>query len=600
MMLRTKIFQQSHRVTVIFRHILERHARIFWITFWLFVFQAVLHYIQPYILSRLFLQVTRDNFSWSFTGTWGMLLIMVMLMGILIESYAVRLDIDFLARLTKTLMHEIYSKLLYFDITLHENESSGKYLGKARRAVDKIISGVDQILYQFLPAFIEIIFVHSVFLFYSVDGGLILTGTLIVMVAFNFFVSYFLNQIFSEAFEQENKVAGFFVESLSLIRTIRFFGKEDYYHDRGEEEFGKVVTIWRKKMNQMTLFFILKGIFFWSQTGILVALVIWQYQVGHLTDTAGLFLLLLTSLYMRSLGSLSRLVDRMAEFFAGVNQYVETMEQKEKIIDCSETKPLPHTLRGEIIFDRVTFRYDGSQEDQFKQLSITFPPEKTTALVGQSGSGKSTIVKLLFRLYDVQGGSIRLDDIDIREFAQRQYRSILAIVPQDVELFNASIRENISLGDDYSDEEIWSVLQLAVLDERVRQMPNMLETQVGERGVKLSGGEKQRLGIARALIRRPKILVLDEATSSLDTLSEVQVKKAIYNLEHLGITIIVIAHRLSTIQDADEIIVFEAGEVVERGTHDELLAKQGKYYHLQGKQIIDDEGEAALTQPNIF
>lgn len=510
-----------------------------------------------------------------------------MLSAVTAEVFAVRYDIDFLARLAKTLLSQVYSKLLYFDITLHENESSGKFLGKTRRAVDKIVGGMDILLYQLFPAGVEILFVHGVFFFYSFQGGLWLSITFLFLLSFAFFVSYFLNEVFQAAFEQENKIAAFFVESLSLIRTIRFFAKEGYYNDRGEREFGKIVSIWQEKFPQLTFLLWIKNILLWMQAFVFAVLVVWQYKQGILTEESGLFLLLLVPLYIRSLGSLSRLVDRMADFYAGVEQYYDVIVHEEKVINCTSVRTIPRDVRGEIAFDDVTFRYDNTDCDQFNHFSVAFLPKKTTAIVGHSGSGKSTLVKLLFRLYDVKGGAVRLDGIDIREFDQREYRTLLAIVPQDVELFNASIRENILMGDGYTDEEIWNALSLAVLDERVRQMPLGLDTEVGERGVKLSGGEKQRLGIARALIRKPKILILDEATSSLDTLSERQVKEAIYNLEHLNITVIVIAHRLSTIQDADEILVFENGAIVERGTHRELIARHGVYFSLQGEQIVN-------------
>ncbi len=574
------------RVSFITRHIFTYHRNIFWWTFFFFSLEAIFQYSQPYLFTRLFSQSFLEAFSWSALLWQSLPLVTVTLSAVLCEVLAIRFDIDFLSRLTKSLMHQVYQKLLYFDITLHENESSGKYLGKTRRAVDKIIQGIDTLLYQLFPAAIQILFVHGVLLHYSFQGGVWLSASLLIILVFVFFVSYFLNQVFTLAFDQENKIAAYFVESLSLIRTIRFFSKEAHFDKRGEKEFGKVVEIWQEKLSRLSLLLGAKNLLLWGQGIVLTLIIVWQYRVGVLSSESGLVLLILVPLYIRSLGNLSRLVDRMAEFYTGLNQYYQAMDQVEKVTNRAVVQTLPTDGVAVISFDRVTFRYEGTVEDQFQDFSVTFAPQKITAIVGSSGSGKSTLVKLLFRLYDVTAGAVRLDGIDIREFDQFAYRKLLAIVPQDVELFNASIRENILMGDDFSDEEIWNTLKLSVLEERVRHMPKGLDTEVGERGVKLSGGEKQRLGIARALIRKPKILVLDEATSSLDTLSERQVKQAIYNLEHLDITTIVIAHRLSTIQDADEILVFEKGKIVERGTHEELLTKQGTYAKLQGEEII--------------
>jgi ABC-type multidrug transport system fused ATPase/permease subunit len=582
-----KILQAKKNVGFIFQHILDHHRGIFFVTLLCFLLESFLVYSQPYLFSRLFQGSLLETFSWR--GLWNdsRLLLLVMMAGVIVQAFAVRLDIDFLTRLGKTLMQQVYRKLLYFDITLHENESSGKYLGKTRRSVDKMISGIDMMLYQFFPAFFEVLFVHVVFFYYSFRGGLLLTLTFFFLISFAFFVSYFLNQIFKAAFDQENKISAFFVESLSLIRTIRFFSKEDHFSERSEVEFGKMVTIWQEKLSRLTLLLGMKNVFLWLQGFLFAFFIIWQYRLGVLDTGSGLFLIILVPLYIRSLGSVARLIDRMADFYAGVEQYCSVMAQEEIVVNQESVLAVPEHVSGKIAFDHVTFRYEGTDEDQFEDFSIEFVPGKTTAIVGSSGSGKSTLVKLLFRLYDVSSGAILLDGTDIRKFDQREYRRLLAIVPQDVELFNASIRENIILGDDFSDEEVWAALKLAVLEDRVKQMANGLDTEVGERGVKLSGGEKQRLGIARALIRNPKILVLDEATSSLDTLSERLVKEAIYNVEHLDITVIVIAHRLSTIQDADEILVFERGQIVERGTHTELIAKQGTYASLQGEQIVN-------------
>jgi len=580
-----KLSSIKKKAGFIFQHVFKYHRGIFWFTFSLFSVDALFSFVQPYFFARLFNEALFESFSWGVLWKQSIPLIVITIVSVVVNAFAIRVDIDFLARFTKSLMYRVYSKLLYFDITLHENESSGKYLGKTTRAVNKIMIGVDQMLFLLLPASVQIIFVHVLFFYYSWQAGTWLTLSFILLVSFTLYVCYFMAKIFSSAFDQENKVSSYFAESLGLIRTIRYFGKEDHYDERGEEEFEKVVQIWRERLDRLTLYLGTKDFLLWTQGIVFTLLTIWQYRIGVLDREAGLFFLILVPLYIRSLHNLSRLIDKMAEFYSGVEQYYGAMEKEETVTDRKHPRAISSFVKGEVSFDDVTFRYAGNEYDQFGNFSVSFTPQKTTAIVGTSGAGKSTLVKLLFRLYDVQGGAVRLDGIDIREFDQREYRKLLAIVPQDVELFNASIRENILMGDGFTDEEIWQTLKLAVLEERVQKMPKGLDTEVGERGVKLSGGEKQRLGIARALIRKPKILVLDEATSSLDTLSERQVKQAIYNLEHLNITVIVIAHRLSTIQDADEILVFEEGEIVERGTHAELLEKKGKYFVLQGAQV---------------
>jgi ATP-binding cassette subfamily B protein len=282
------------------------------------------------------------------------------------------------------------------------------------------------------------------------------------------------------------------------------------------------------------------------------------------------------------------------------------LERNPEIKDIPGARPLVVTS-GNVRFEDVRFAYDPERQI-LKGLSFEVPAGKTVAIVGPSGAGKSTISRLLFRLYDISGGRILIDGQDIRNVTQASLRASIGMVPQDTVLFNDTIRYNIRYGRwDASDAEVEQAAQLAQIDPLIRMAPMGYETQVGERGLKLSGGEKQRVAIARTVLKAPPILVLDEATSALDSHTEHEIQEALERVSR-NRTSLVIAHRLSTIVGADEIIVLDQGRIAERGTHAQLLAMSGLYASMWNRQReaqearerlaqIDDENDAPNREP---
>jgi ATP-binding cassette subfamily B protein len=273
------------------------------------------------------------------------------------------------------------------------------------------------------------------------------------------------------------------------------------------------------------------------------------------------------------------------------------LNMKPDVQDAPDAKPL-RVKGGEVRFEAVSFTHD-ARSAGIDSVSFTVPAGTKLAVVGPSGSGKSTLLKLLFRFYDTKGGRVVVDGQDVRGLQQESLRDAIGLVPQDVVLFNASMRENVLYGrPDASDAELREAASRAQLIEFIDRLPNGWETRVGERGVKLSGGERQRVGIARAILKNPAILVLDEATSALDSATEQEVQGALDEAAK-GRTTLMVAHRLSTVAGADEIIVLDAGKIVERGTHRELLDRGGLYADLWSRQSRAHEDANAMVAERV-
>ncbi|KAF7909632.1 uncharacterized protein EAF01_003350 [Botrytis porri] len=372
-------------------------------------------------------------------------------------------------------------------------------------------------------------------------------------------------------------------DSLTSYETVKYFNAETYEFDRYRQAVSAFQKMEFKVTISLNILNISQNLVFMA--GLLVTSFIAAYQVTTGKRQVGQFVTLIT--YM---GQLQQPLNFFGSFYRGVQsamisgeRLLELFKEEPTVIDEPSAKPLP-ACEGQIDFNHVKFSYD-TRKPALEDLSFTCKPGTTTAFVGESGGGKSTVFRLLFRFYNTQNGSIQLDGHDIKDVTIDSLRHHIGVVPQDTILFNETLMYNLRYANqDATDEDIYNACRAASIHDKILAFPDGYDTKVGERGLRLSGGEKQRVAIARTIIKNPRIIMLDEATAALDSDTEQHIQEALKTLSE-GRTMLVIAHRLSTITNADQILVLHAGRVAEAGTHSELLLKKGRYAQMWKKQI---------------
>ncbi|KAF0185227.1 MAG: hypothetical protein FD124_2118 [Alphaproteobacteria bacterium] len=482
------------------------------------------------------------------------------------------------ARSMQRIQMDAFGRVQRFSADWHANTFAGATvhrLSRARWALDMI----GQIVWIRLATPILLTIGLGVALFFRLPaaGAAFFLVVLIYVVVSLVIATMWVRPANLVAAAADSRLTGSVADCITNNAVVKAFGAEV----REDDHIGEIANHWRdvavRSFNRATdMGAVQQGIWVVLQIGVLGLLVVGREGVtaGDITFTIAASFQLAG--HLRSVGGDIRVLQRAFGEFADA---VEFLRLPLQVSDQSSVRPMARGA-GEIVFDNVTFRY-GQSDHLYSSFSIRIAPGEKVGLVGPSGSGKSTFVKLLQRLYDVNGGAIRIDGADIASVAQAELRRSIAIVPQDPSLFHRSLSGNIAYGrPSAKPEEIVEAARRARAHDFICRLPDGYDTLVGERGVKLSGGERQRVALARAFLADAPILVLDEATSSLDTITERQIQDAIEELMR-GRTTIVIAHRLSTVRAMDRILVFDEGRVVEQGAHAELISRpQGRYRDL--------------------
>lgn len=476
----------------------------------------------------------------------------------------------------KILEKRIFAVLMQQKHYFFENQFSGSLIKQSGRFVSAFESIMDWLLFQFMQnvLFISISFI----IFYQQQPEFAIYFLIWVVVFIGWSVGFSIWKLrFDKAVAEWNsKIGAVYSDAISNISIVKSFALEQ----KEQAKTNKIADEGHEKRRiawiLMFVSFAVQGLLTFAIELILIYLMIQKWKQGNFE--VGEFVLFQSILLMliHRLWDFGRYFRNFFSAIADASEMADVFNNRDIEEETPHAKHIPIT-EGDIRFDAIDFAYN--EQALFQQFSLHIKPGEKVALVGHSGSGKSTLTKLLFRFFEPQAGSICFDGHKAEDFQLLSLRQQMSMVPQQPELFHRSIRDNISLGKEISDAEIIDAAKRARCLEFVEQLSEGFDTLVGERGVKLSGGEKQRIAIARAFLEKAPIVVLDEATSALDSLTEKEIQKAIFELIDQK-TAIVIAHRLSTILHMDRIIVLDHGKIIEEGSHQQLLEKRGKYFEM--------------------
>jgi ABC-type transport system involved in Fe-S cluster assembly fused permease/ATPase subunit len=493
-----------------------------------------------------------------------------------------------LAYITFVHMHEL-------SLRFHLERKTGgltRILERGRTGIEVIVR---MVILQLIPTVVEVGLLLAVLLWQFDWRYVLAIGAMVgVYMFYTYIATEWRIEIRRKMNDSDTEANTKAIDSLLNYETVKYFGAEEREarrYDRSMERYEEASV---RTYTSLALLNAGQAVIFTA--GLTATMIMCAFGIRNGTHTVGDFVLInamMIQLYV-PLNFMGMVYREIKQAIIDIEKMFSVLARDPEIKDVPDAKPLVVTS-GNVRFEDVRFSYEADRQI-LKGLSFEVPAGKTVAIVGPSGAGKSTISRLLFRLYDVSGGKILIDGQDIRAVTQNSLRAAIGMVPQDTVLFNDTIRYNIRYGRwDASDAEVEEAARLAQIDAFIKTSPRGYETQVGERGLKLSGGEKQRVAIARTVLKAPPILVLDEATSALDSHTEHEIQGALERVSQ-NRTSLVIAHRLSTIVAADEIIVLDQGKIAERGTHGGLLASGGLYASMWNRQREAEEAREKLAQ----
>jgi len=476
----------------------------------------------------------------------------------------------------------MFRHLHNLSLQFHLNRQTGalaKYIDRGTKGIDFLLRYV---LFNVVPTFFEIFLVSGILFYLYGPWYAIITLTTIGLYSYlTFQITEWRNEFRKRMNQADNEVSTKMIDSLLNFETVKYFNNEKFEFDRLDESLEDYELAANQSRHSLSLLNVAQT--FIIMLGITIMLVMSAYGIKDGVIDVGGFVVI--NAYMLQL---YQPLNWLGSVYREIRQALTDMENMFSLLEVSTVskdnlEDMPQDNNAEIRFDKVSFDYD-VRRTIIKDISFTVPNGKKVAIVGPTGAGKSTISRLLFKFYDPKAGGIYINNRNINNISQESLRQIIGVVPQDTVLFNDSIYYNIAYGNtEAPKEKVISAAQNADIHNFILALPDGYETIVGERGLKLSGGEKQRVAIARTILKNPKIFFFDEATSALDSSTEKEIQKNLENISKNKTTLI-IAHRLSTAANADNIIVLDKGSIIEQGTHESLLSQKGKYFEMWEKQ----------------
>jgi len=486
---------------------------------------------------------------------------------------------------------ETFSHTLTLSLDFHQTKQTGglsRIIDRGARSTESLISSV---LFNLGPSVIELAMACYIFVsrFHDWVLAAVLVSSIIVYIVVTVTISNWRIRHRREWNEADSEAAGLAVDALMNFETIKTFGSEMRTVAQYEDAMDRYAFAAVKANTSLQLLNALQSVVLRLGVFGVVALAAFEVLHGRMSlGSIAACILIMQTVYI-PLNVLGMFYRTIRQSFIDMEQMIDLLAVKPDIADAPDARDLPPAsgpnagMGAELVFDHAAFQHN-SRSVGLDDISFRLAPGTTTALVGPSGGGKTTIVRLALRLLDPQSGAVLMDGVDLRQLAQASLRRAAALVPQDVALFNDTLYANLAFArPGASEAEVWDAAEQAELAPFISGLPQGMQTKVGQRGLKLSGGERQRVGIARALLANPRLLVLDEATSALDGPTEAAIQATLRKVTS-GRSTLVVAHRLSTIVDADQILVVRRGKIVERGRHEELIAHGGEYAALWRRQ----------------